>query len=444
MKVKLFVLIGLITSIQYSQGQLPSIPATLSLEEARQLAIKNNPTILNSNLNIAISQKQVEEARWKKIPQVYTKYDIRSNLIIPTTPVPARAFDPAASENVLLPLKFASRWSSNIGLNAHYDLFNPQTRGAVREAEHQTLISTVEAAISASDLQFAINLDYVACIIAGKQVVMAALDTAIMTRILSVTSDRYKAGRSTDADINNAMANKNRSVSDYFRAENILAQAGARLLTDLGLDPAQSELPILTDSIPVLMTLFAKDVHNAPEPLHLQRIAHQQALSEIRLQNTRDGFLPTVSLNGFLGANYYDNGFNIFNESHWYGNSYLGLSVTIPITQGLDRIKKADVLKLQILADRNRYLTEQNQHNFEVSQARNDYLFRKRDLDLMEQSMELASKNFKLSLDQFKEGRVMVSELSTSELHYRQAKAEYLQAAYDLIVAGMRLEKAIR
>ncbi len=444
MKVKLFILIGLIIAIQYGRGQQPVLPVTLSLEDARQMALKNNPDILTGNLNIAISQKQAEEARWKKIPQVYANYDVRSNLIIPTTPVPARAFDPAASDDALLPLKFASRWSSNIGLNARYDLFNPQTRGTVREADHQTFISTIEAAMSVSDLQYAINLDYAACIIARRQAEMAAIDTATMTRILSVTSDRYQAGRLTDTEMNNALADKNRSVSDYLRAENILAQAGAKLLADLGFDPAKSAMPALTDSIPVLMTFYAGAEQNTGEPLNLQKLAHQQTLSEIRLQNTKDGFLPTVSLSGFFGANFYDNGFHLFNGSHWYGNSYLGLSVTLPITQGLDRIKKEDQLKLQLLADRNRYLTEQNRHSLEATQAQSDYTFKKNDLERKELAMALAGKNFTIALDQYTAGRLLASELSRSELNHRQAKAEYLQAAYDLIVAGMRLEKAGR
>lgn len=95
------------------------------MEEAVQKALDNRTEYQVSKLQEQIAGKQTEVARFGKISKIYGDYDLQRNLIVPTTPVPAKAFDPSAPEGELTPLQFSTKWTSGAGINASVDLFNP-------------------------------------------------------------------------------------------------------------------------------------------------------------------------------------------------------------------------------------------------------------------------------------------------------------------------------
>jgi len=60
-------------------------------------------------LQTQIRRAELSELRTSRIPVFYIDANVQRNLIIPTTPVPAIAFDPDAREGAIIPLKFATR-----------------------------------------------------------------------------------------------------------------------------------------------------------------------------------------------------------------------------------------------------------------------------------------------------------------------------------------------
>ncbi len=425
-------------------AQQIALPPNLSLEEAQEIALKNNPNIRIDALNVAISQKQVEQARWEKIPDIYANYDLRRNLIIPTTPVPAKAFNPDAPEGKLLPLKFSTNWTSNTGLNARVDLFNPQTHGKIKETVQQAALSKTDKEITANELKFKVGKDYGACIIAKEQLELAIADTISKSEILKMTREQYEAGRIKITDLNRAVSEKSNALSNYLHAVKILASARVQLLADMGYDPSQNYTFRISDRIPNLLSSFKKVHEKGGNSLSLKKWKQQKKLTEIQLQNIQSGFFPTVSLNGFYGSNYFDNDFDLFNNKNWYGNSYIGISVKIPITEGLDRLKQMEALRLQRESDQAGYRAQRNQVQLDKIQARQDAAYKEKDLLQKEKNMRLTRKNLQTAQSQFSSGRLLSGDLAQADFAYQQAKTAYLQAAYDFIVAKMYLEKISR
>lgn len=422
-------------------AQETALPEKLSLKAAQQIALKNNPDMEVSRLNTAVSQRQAEEARAGRIPNVYANYDLRRNLIVPTTPVPAKAFDPDAPADELIPLRFSSRWASNAGLNVTFDLFNPQTRGRIKEVAQQALMRQTDETMAADGLAFKVKEDYAACIIAVKQLELAAADTMAKTKILAVTRDQYNAGRLKITDLDQAEGDKNETVSNYLKAARILASARTQLLADMGYDLSKAYSFSFSDSIPGLLSGYERKENAHWENSSLHKQEQQKELTQIQLDNAREAVLPTVSLKGFYGANYFDNNFDLFSRENWYGNSYAGISVNIPITEGLDRARKTATLRVQRDADEAGYRAQQNQIQLKKIQADQEIAFRKRDLQYKEKSMKLARENFQTATAQFSAGRLLRDDLARSGYSCRKAETAYLQAAYDFLLAEMTLEK---
>lgn len=442
MKMKSFFFFGLLMLRFCSlQAQETRLPEQLSLEEAIGIALKNNAELKVKSLNTAIFKKQEEQALREKIPDVYANYNLRRNLIIPTTPVPAIAFNPNANSGEILPLQFSTNWTSNAGLNAQWDIFNPENHGLTKEARQKSAISATEEKISANELEFKVGSDYAACIIAKKQLQLATADTVSKNKVLAMTREQYAAGRLKVTDLNQVSSEKNEALSNLLKAQNIFIISKAQLLADMGFSPNQNYAFSFSDSLSNILTNYSPEQPASPNSLSLQKLGKQEELTHIQLQNAQYGFLPTVSLTGFYGANYFDSDFALLNGENWYGNSYVGLSINVPITRGLNRVKKIEGLRLQGKADQESYKARQIQIQLESFQAQQDVLLKEKILQQKEKNRTLAKENLEAVTSQFENGRLLSGDWVKSDFLFRQAKTDYLQAAYDYIIAKMKVEK---
>lgn len=427
--------------VHFSYGQNQTIPENLSLEQAKELAIKNNPDYLLQTINTNIAVKQIEEIRTGKLPEVFGNYDLRRNLIIPTTPVPAIAFDPTAQEGELLPLKFSSNWMSNMGLNAKVNLFNPVLSGQIKEAGQMVELNRIEAEQTAQNLRYQTTLDYAALAIAERQLAMAAIDTLNAESIRKIATERLEKGTIKVTELNQTITAKNTTLTNYYRALNIRDVARAQLLADMGFDPMEYHDFKLNDDLERLIEHYQSVLNTAGESLTTQKWEQEQRLNTLQIENTKANLYPTLSLNGFLGANFFDNKFHIFDAANWYGNSFVNLSLNIPLTASWDRAKKVEILKLQSKAGEAQYRSSQNRIRLELSQTLRDIQFKETDLELSTQNLNIAQQDLETAQLQYEKGRLLNDELTRQQQAYQQAKNTYLQSVYDLLTAKIKLEK---
>ena len=414
------------------------LPSKLSLKEAQAIALKNHPDLKLNELNTAIAQKQSEQLKTKKIPEISGNYDLRRNLIIPVTPVPAIAFNPTSKEGDLIPLKFATNWTSNTGLTAKMNLYNPLLKNQLEESQQQVVMSQLETETTRHNLKFLIANDYAAAAIAIKQLSLAENDTLAKTKILEIVQQRYDSGRVKITELNLARQNKNSSVSGFLQAKNIYENALAQLWADMGFNPEQNYPTNLQDD---LDNLLNSSIAERDKSLSKDFLTQQQKLNKIQLEGARSEVLPSLSLNGYLGANYFDNNFHIFDGSNWYGNSFLNLSLNIPLTQRYEKSKRMEIIRLQGLVNETQYNIQQSKLNVEKAKTIKNISFRENDLAYKKAQMNLAEASLRVASDQYADGRLFADELTQNDLLFQQSKNAYLQAAYELLLARLNLEK---
>ena len=106
--------IGFITS--YSQG--------MSSEDLFKYALKNSPTIKNSNLDVDMAEQQIKQALTSGYPKINGSLSFQNFIDIPTTVVPASAFNPNASSDDLLGLQFGTDINANYSLQLDQLIFS--------------------------------------------------------------------------------------------------------------------------------------------------------------------------------------------------------------------------------------------------------------------------------------------------------------------------------
>jgi len=414
----------------------------LELEEARRIAVEHNPDFSISRLEIDIAKEAQKQSELKGIPQIYGDFNLQRNLIIPSTPVPAKAFDPNAREDELLLLRFTTEWTSNVGVNASYDLFNPALQGEIKEAAIESKIKETDHLLAKNQLLFDVGNAYYACLIALEQVRLAEVDSLSKFKITEMTQKQFDAGRTTLPVLNQVKLDQNNSRSNFQEALKIFKNSKEKLLVLMGYSPNDSITISFKEELGDLLTLTETQDIQEPLSLSLQKLQQQSMLTDIQLNTARAGFLPSLSLNGYYGSRYYDNAFSLFKGGNWFGNSFINIGVKVPITEGMERVKKISQLKIQqqIIAESIR--SQRNQHELDRNAANDDVNYYKQDFKRKKENVAMAEENLKLATEQYEKGTILISDYYNGVYTFQKERTAYLESLYKLFVSKLSLEKA--
>lgn len=409
---------------------------TYTLDKAVTYAMDHSPVLNINKLKLQEASIQVDESKLQYVPDIYLSGDLRRNLIIPATPVPANVFDPSASEGELMYLKFNTKWNSSAGLNMKYDLFNPEKVNSVAKQQHQLRIQEYDTEMSEAELKEKVALAYADCIIAEEQVKLLKDDVVYFEELLDNANQLFKKEQISLSEKNDANRAYNESVSKFLEAEKIAGDRKAELLYLIGKDVTSENIEslFLEEDIPSLLEKVeqkktSKNILNDLEVLRQQEVTN---LASLKVKSAQLKYAPTLSLNGYLGSNYYNNDFSLFNNNHWRGNSYIGLSVMLPISRSLNTTKEVSRLRLQQQMETEKTRDIRNKQEKERLNNLSLLQVRQKNYQLSRDSWEMSLQNSKAVQLQYEKGYIRQSDLLNEQQKAGQYRHNFLQAAYDL------------
>jgi outer membrane protein TolC len=450
-----FLIVSLpLLSLTKSTAQDPGNPklGNLTLDEAIQWSVSNSPTLAVNRLKLRQEEEELARVRRNKIPDINFSGDLRRNIIIPSTPIPASIINPEAGPDQMLYMKFNTGWNSTAGINLSFDIFNPDSYRQTLEQKLQTKISSYDLQISETDIRTEVSKSYAACVISQDQFESLRGDTAFYSKSKNEAVILYDQNKISLTDKNNAIIAYNTSILQFHNAENVLNESKANLLYLLGEEVTQANLDSLhlAEDIPALYSKMNPEatgfISNKTEASFLtgsdmSRQAEVMALAGSRIKSSRLKIAPSFSLKGFYGSNYYSNDFNINNADFWHGNSYMALSMKIPITQGITINKETSGLKLQEQIERENLRDMQNRKSRDLMEAARKLRFSMQQYELLRQNYELSARNLESSRAQLDKEYIQAKDFLEVQVRYNNAYQSFLQAAYDVFINTIDLQK---
>ncbi len=406
----------------------------LTLDDAINYATEHSPTLNIERVKLNEANISVKESQLQYIPNIYLTSDVRQNLVIPATPVPANVFDPSAQEGELMYLKFNTKWNSSAGVNLNYDLFNPEKLNSVAEQKHQLKIQEFDAQIYEEELREKVALAYAECVIANEQKQLLKGDTAYYASLLNNANTLYLKEQISLSQKNDAHSAFNKSLADYLEAEKIVIDRNAELLYLIGMDVTTDNIEtiILQEDIQTLLQKIKQRLQS--DYYNLEEARQQQVvdLAALRIKSASLKYAPTLTLNGYYGTNYYNNDLSLFNNNYWRGNSYLGLSIRVPITQSLTTAKDVSRLRLRKLIESENLRDIRNNREKERLKELTLLRVREENYQLNQQNWEMSQQNAQAIQMQFDKGYIQQSDLLNEQQKIKQTRHQFLQSAYDL------------
>lgn len=405
----------------------------ISISNAQELSIQElwnevdkTYSIQEKRLNREVQEEQLRIRKSERIPVIYGDVNLQRNLIIPTTPVPAIAFDPKADEGAILPLKFSTKWNSKAGIQLEWDLFNPTKRSQRKEDQINLEKAKVSELQSKQEWKINATLAYASIVLATEQYKAALADSILYAEINNINKDRYEAGRLSSSEYIVSQQELLRKRINIHESWSILEEANL----ELGRYYPLERISVLKNNIEEIVSLTDSI---AEENFDQQLISLDEQLAQIQLEGIKRQALPTLSFNAYYGGQYFSNSFNIVNKNYWYGYSYANLGLKIPISAYFTNSASIRQATLNEKIFRNQLNEAKDSDAIDLKQKSSKINSQNKRIKSLEEIKDLAAQNKAEKLESYEAGRILLTEFNKANSEYLKSCQDLWQAKYDLL-----------
>ena len=207
--------------------------------------------------------------------------------------------------------------------------------------------------------------------------------------------------------------------------------------------PAEKQIalvPVNTETItPVALTGLSENLYE------LQLLQSQRQLAEQQKKMIGYGYIPSLNLTGnWMFSAYTDKAYHWFHSGpsgHWYRSYGLGLSLRVPIFDGLD--KRYKTRKAVIDIENIKLAQENTRKNLQTQylNATNDLMNNQRNFKKQKDNYLLAEDVYTVTMDRYREGITSMTEVLQDEMRMSEAQNNYISAHYNYRVTNLMLLK---
>ena len=171
----------------------------------------------------------------------------------------------------------------------------------------------------------------------------------------------------------------------------------------------------------------------------------QVQLAERQKKIITNGYIPSLSLTGsWRYAAYTDKGYHWFHSgpsNQWFRSYGVGLTLRIPIFDGLDKTYK--IKKAMIDIENKRLAWEDARKNLQTQylNAVNDLMNNQRNFKKQKDNYLLAEDVYAVTSDRYREGIASMTEVLQDEMQMSEAQNNYISAHYNYRVTNLMLLK---
>lgn len=450
---QLLYTVSLITLLlpQTLKAQEAGEPLQLSMEEAMDLAVKNNVQAKNARLDIDKQRALNAEVSGLSLPNIKAKGEYMQYPDPVKSFVPGDFFrDPATGAPVyppgtFVPVQFSPKYSNTASVTGTQLLFDGSVMVALQARKALLNLYNQTSALTDEEIRYNIQKAYQAIVVAQRQINILDESIASARSIAYDFNAMYDAGFVEKIEADRIMVQVNNLASDSLKAHSMLDVSMQMLKYQMGLD---NELNIvLTDTsieeqVKDAQMLLLQDLNFASRTDY-NLLQTQLRLNEYDLKRYRYAGLPSLAVFGTAAYNYATNTFADVFDKQYVFYSLIGLQLNVPIFDGMQRRNKAKQAKISMMQTQNNIdnleLGIKFQKNQSSTQLKNALLTLRNE----ERNLQLAKNVLQLARDKYKAGVGSNMEVSQAQTEMLRAQNNYFQALLDAANAKADLKKAL-
>lgn len=408
----------------------------LTLEECLQIGIENNLTLQTKRNEIIKGKHSISENRSKLLPQINAVASFNDNFNPPVSVTDGSAY--GNPYNVTKTLQY----NASAGLQLQMPLYNQTIYTAMSVTKMMDEINTLSYNKAREDLIMQITKMYYLGQSTAEQISIVKENITRLEELRDITTAFFDNGMAMEVDVKRVNINLENLQVQYDNAVAMLTQQ-INMLKYVIDYPAETDItltPVDTESIiPVEMSGLYE---GQPE---LELLKKQGTLAEKQKKMISQGYIPSLSLTGsFMYSAFTDKAKNWFHSgpsSKWYNSSGIGLTLRVPIFDGLDKRSKIQKAKLDIENTKLSYENALKSLRTRYLNATNDLMNSRRNFTKQKDNYLLAEDVYEVTSDRYREGVASMTEVLQDEMRMSEAQNNYVTAHYNYRVNNLTMLK---
>lgn len=413
------------TAVAADNAAVPPTPSpegsvTWTLPDVTSIALRNHPTILQSDADVAAAVARKGQAQsawypWIDLSAGYTRM---------------RTFNTATNQNVTTPNQFA-RGDLNWML---YDF--GRTGASVDRADADAAVSRESAATTREEVAFAATVAFYNVLRAEKTLEFQRENLRQQESLFRQASAFYEAGVRAKIDVVRAEANLYDARAQLSQAENGLRVARITLLQRIGVDgPAGFRLSgaLPEVSLPgALQDWVAEAERNRPE---LRALAEKERAATESLRLANAGYLPFL-----VGSAGYGYGAEEVPLQQNYG---LAVTLNYPLFSGFQTREQAKEAMATISSTRYELIETKRRVRLQVEVSAYSVQEAQERLSARKKQRDAAEENLRLATARYEVGAGDIIEMTDAQAQMVRSETDTINTAFDFAVSHAALLRAM-
>ncbi|NPA43746.1 MAG: TolC family protein [Chlorobi bacterium] len=412
--------------------------------EAIDYALTHNVQVKKSENEILKARKKVWETTATGLPQVSGTVNYQRFIDKPVNMMPARIFNPQAPPDQYIPVSFGTDQNMKWSVNVNQLVFNGSYITGLYSSRVYKKISELAAVKTRQKVKEAAAQAYVNAVLADKNLEIVRANIDVVRRNLAETREMYKNGFVEDTDVRQLEITLASLENRLKYLEKMRETAYEMLNFVMGRRP--DEPLVLTEDAEALARLAADFKSARAEFDPSRNIDYRIGENRVRAQKLMVRFeqskmLPSIGAFYSYGKNAYNNDFTFFDKDQaWYEQSFVGLSLNIPLFGGLVRQKRVGQARLDY---RNALLDFENlsrELQIKYKKLLSDYTLALDEWHTARKNLDLAAEIERRERIKYKEGVGNSFRLNLARMQLYQTQQQYIDAIGKLVLKKIELE----
>lgn len=408
----------------------------LTLDQCLKIGIENNLSLETKRNDIVKGRHTISENRAKLLPQINAIASFTDNFNPPVSVTDGSAY--GNPYNVTHTLQY----NASAGLQLQMPLYNQTVYTALSLSKIMDDINSLSYEKAREDLIMQITQMYYLGQSTTEQIAIVKENIRRLQELKDITAAFYDNGMAMEVDMKRVNINLENLQVQYDNATSMLTQQLNLLkyVMDYPSETAIALTPIDTeDIVPVTLSGLSENLYE------LQMLRKQENLAGEQKKMLQQGYLPSLSLTGSLMYSAFTdkarNWFHSGPSNHWYNSSGIGITLRIPVFDGLD--KRAKIRKAQIDRENIRLNYENTLKNLQTQylNATNELMNSQRNFTKQKDNYQLAEDVYEVTSDRYREGIASMTEVLQDEMRMSEAQNNYISAHYNYKITNLSLLK---
>lgn len=419
---------------------------SLSLQQAQSYALEHNYDKVSADNDLLIAKKKIWETTGIGLPQVNFEAKLQNFIDIPTSLVPANAFDPNAPADEFAELQFGTDYNNSATISATQLLFDGSYLVGLKASRVYKEYAEKNVAKTEIDVKEEVAQAYYLVLVAEENKKILAEVATTTQKLLDETIKIHEEGlveeqnvdqlRLTLNDINNSLAEAERQISI---SKNLLKyQIGYDINGNIELTDNIDQLLEFTNPENVMSNEFDFNNH-----VDYQMIKVNERLMKLNFNKEKFSFAPSLAAFFSHSQQNMSNDFDAFSGGKYFPQTVWGVSLQLPIIAGGSRLAKTGQAKIEYQKAQTMSKKVEQGLILQAERSKSEYNSALSIYNNQKEGLALASKINNQSIIKYNEGIISSLELSQTQNQYLETEGKYIKSLLDLFNAKSNLNKAL-